>query len=545
MKTKQSNEEEEEFQQQQQQQQQQQKEQSPTRPASAVQSPPSDSRKRLRANSSLPSGSATAAPSVSSSRKKTRDLPNLYDCHSCKFHVSNIGKDKLRALTSVWRIVLLCKKCFSRVESAEICSYCFSETSAESLRCRECARCVHRDCVLERRDVAPWSYSFSSSGISVCVDCWVPKLLANAKGVSRSRKVGGQEKDIGKSSLVANSRDLENRDGGVRLEDVVKDANCVAEKKIADAARAKENALRKAADARRAMELASNALEFVVRRDECGRNMFINDEELALQLHRAINGSRRISRDVCSMNLTCFTIPTRRECDDDIVSVRMFNSGSPSVCGKLEVCTDNKLVGNPDRSISEPSVHIRVSCEDSNVQFNKVKPDGVVDVRTGTRDGECQGTCDNRDDKEEMPLKEGEGSCSNKLIVSSAGDNSTESESHSCQKKDELRADMGPSEFGTNGQLKYGEDAGLLKDEKCGKPDRYLRKYSKRSISLKAVSHSSTKFIYEGFHLESQASAPGVPLKCSKACQVFSDASFRSGAVPLQASACASVSSQD
>ena len=45
---------------------------------------------------------------------------------------------------------------------------------------------------------------------------------------------------------------------------------------------------------------------------------------------------------------------------------RSAASGNPSVCGKLQLCSDNKLCENPDRSVSEPSVCVRPSNGDGN-----------------------------------------------------------------------------------------------------------------------------------------------------------------------------------
>ncbi|XP_050381370.1 uncharacterized protein LOC126798444 isoform X2 [Argentina anserina] len=133
---------------------------------------------------------------MTSRGKKTRDLPNLTECHCCHRRV-DLAKSKnsmLHLLYSEWRIVLLCTKCLSRVESTELCSYCFHDSSSgdDCFSCRQCRRRVHRDCDSEYRGSAVWSGSSSSpEEVSVCGDCWVSESLARWR---RSRNSGGGRK---------------------------------------------------------------------------------------------------------------------------------------------------------------------------------------------------------------------------------------------------------------------------------------------------------------------------------------------------------------
>ncbi|KAM0992448.1 hypothetical protein ACFX13_010859 [Malus domestica] len=132
----------------------------------------------------------------SQSTKKTRELPNLLECHCCHLRVdiaNASAKSKLQILYSEWRVVLLCKKCLTRVESSELCSYCFAATSPsqeDSFTCCQCNRRVHRRCDSEYRGIALLSQnSCLAVEAEVCADCWLPESLARWRGVVRSQKV--------------------------------------------------------------------------------------------------------------------------------------------------------------------------------------------------------------------------------------------------------------------------------------------------------------------------------------------------------------------
>lgn len=306
----------------------------------------------------------------------------------------------------------------------------------------------------------------------MCVDCWVPRPIA----VSRSRKIRRKGK--------ANDSCDELRDSRSRvLDDVVKDANSVAEKKIEAAVRAREEAVRKALMARKAVELATNALDLVVAsRDENGDNEedVIDDAELAFRLHRMMNSSPRITTNFCSMNTSCFAIP--RICGE--------RKGDTSVCGKLELCSDNKLCENLDKSVSEPSVCVRATDGNSSTNVDCLK-----------LDAEDENVC--------VPMKEDEGSCSFKLLNSNVDDNSMDSANLSMPK------------------------------------DRYVLKYCRRNCRSKSLLDGKPDFSYNAFHLVNQASAAGLLISCSNESRAISSATFQCCAVPLQASGCASDSFQD
>ncbi|OMO99105.1 hypothetical protein CCACVL1_03928, partial [Corchorus capsularis] len=231
------------------------------------------SRKRRLSDSEKPK---TITPSDPSSLKKTRDLPNLTECQACGSRTDTAkGKNRIQTLYSEWRIVLLCPRCYHRVVSSQICSYCFKAASDDCFSCSQCKRSIHKTCFLNYKSIPPWSYSIRGSEFTVCIDCWVPKQIARKRGILRRNRKA-------KNSSVLDGRDDE---GAKLLEDVVKDANCAMEKKVEVAVKARETAVKKAVVAKRAVELARDALE------EC------DDAELAFRLHRAMNSSPRILKN--------------------------------------------------------------------------------------------------------------------------------------------------------------------------------------------------------------------------------------------------------
>ncbi|XVF01617.1 hypothetical protein REPUB_Repub04eG0104100 [Reevesia pubescens] len=241
---------------------------------------PPSSRKRLLPDCCKPKTPTSPDPSP---LKKTRDFPNLTECQACGSRIDNEnGKNRIQTLYSEWRIVLLCPRCYHRVDSSQICTYCLKEASdGYCFSCGQCKRSLQKTCFLNYKYIPPWSYSVCGSEFTVCIDCWVPKQIAHKRGIFRRNR------------KAKNSSVSEARDGGVAklLEDVVKESNCV-EKKVEAAVKAREISVKKAAVANRAVELANNALE------EC------DDAELAFRLHRTMNSSPRISkkRIFCDQN---------------------------------------------------------------------------------------------------------------------------------------------------------------------------------------------------------------------------------------------------
>ncbi|EEF38616.1 conserved hypothetical protein [Ricinus communis] len=338
--------------------------------------------------------------------KKTRDLPNLSECHSCGFRVDccSNGKNndsssgRLQTLYSEWRIVLLCKICFFRVESCHICAYCFKDLSSSDnsclFRCPQCKRIIHRTCFSNYSNFAPWSFS---SKFSVCVDCWVPKSIASRRACFRTKK--------SKSNCKYSS-----------LEDVVRDADFDVQRKVEAAAKARELVVEKALAARKAAQLVHNAFDLVSERDDNGIAN-VDDVQLALHLHLALNSSPRILSNLCSLDSA---------------------GSSPLVRGRVCRKLNHSNGGKP---AAGPSVPVRVSGYDSSLHMDSFGSNGI-DENLSRRDAKDS----------DIRLKEGEGSCFDKVMNSKA---------HSCRQ---------------------GDGFIVLADERCnGKPDRYSIKYTRRT----------------------------------------------------------------
>ncbi|XP_010674352.2 uncharacterized protein LOC104890531 isoform X1 [Beta vulgaris subsp. vulgaris] len=270
-------------------------------------------------------------------KKKTRELPNLSDCHCCNRRINCTNpKNRLQILASEWRIVLLCKSCYNLVESSQYCSYCLIRVSTSSMEscyeCKKCRRRIHKDCVP--------MFSFGSGNISssdvfsVCFDCWIPNLLENEYNsrVIHSRSKGKEVKCGGElTNSLGSSGVCDSQDKGKGLEGVMNDAHVLAQKKIAAALEAKEKALDKAIVAKRAVVLASSAVGVVAvnKEDDQRGSMIDDDAQLAFRLHRAMNSSRRILRNSCLLNTHCVDVPEVNGSLDEQAAVAMNHSSKP------------------------------------------------------------------------------------------------------------------------------------------------------------------------------------------------------------------------
>lgn len=257
--------------------------------------------------------------------KKTRELPNLSDCHSCGVRINYTNpRERLQPLDSMWHIVLLCKKCTKRVKSSELCTYCFTAVIDEKdcFKCRDCQHSIHRDCVAKHG---------SGLGFSVCVDCWVPDAVANSI-MARKRKSRKKNRESCEwAATLPESRVFVRETIGPHL------SGQEVEKKVAAAARASENALRKAVVAKNAVELAKGVLSVVASRKAAGspQKKVVDDAELAFMLHTAINSSPRTSRYACLMSsytgesasITCYSRRRGRK----KTSLTLTNSSSSNV----------------------------------------------------------------------------------------------------------------------------------------------------------------------------------------------------------------------
>lgn len=484
-----------------------------------------------------PKAAISSAPSLSHLSKRTRELPNLSVCQACTLRITNNGKDRLHILDSFWRIVILCSKCLGRVNSADLCSYCLSQLGeCPGFGCRDCNRRVHKDCVSEYKGSAPWSYCPCLE--SVCLDCWLPGSMPYP--CSRSKSVGqgkiraktGNGEVLGLSSSKISDKVSRTES----LEDVVKDVNFEVERKFVVAARAKEKALRKVVVAKSAVEMAAGALDLVLRKNEDtakagSEATLVDDAELAFRLHRAMNSSPRISQHFCSVNSVSSSVPKAVNCDIDSLAC---SGRKGDVCENID----------PDRIDSKASVQPRISvnfnefleenkkCQENYITRTPIQigMNGVVDAKT-----------DAEDSKLDLSLKEGEGSCSNRLVISGADHGSMDWESQSC-KQDLLGLGLHTVDSGTECRLKSGGDTEMQGKGFIEKPDRYLIKYSKRGTSSRTFLNSVTKVHCEGY-IEGQASLPGLLLGCSKASGTLSDASFGACTLPVQTYASARGSS--
>ncbi|KAJ6803735.1 uncharacterized protein M6B38_189805 [Iris pallida] len=202
------------------------------------------------------------------SGKRKDLLPSLTNCHSCGQTLTD-----LQTLDSQWRIVLLCVECLRLIRIAAKCSYCFSSLDdadggdPPSILCRHCSFRVHASCVPRQRRL------FSPSDLDpdsfACVDCCPLR--------SRNHVFSSSISDLTVDGLVKEAK----RKGTI-------------------AARAKEKAEEKALIASTAADKAKKALVAAVTKPgetlPAPAAVAVRDEELALQLHLAMNGSQRISR---------------------------------------------------------------------------------------------------------------------------------------------------------------------------------------------------------------------------------------------------------
>lgn len=394
--------------------------------------------------------------------KKTRDLPNLTECHACGFKIDVCtGTNRLRPLFSEWRVVLLCKKCFSSVQSSQICSYCFSGASPESYSCNQCRHSVHKACFLKYKNAAPWSYACLGSEFSVCVDCWIPEPLAISR--RRKRTVRGEEngrvmQEKGSSRVLKGGKLVGS------MGDFVGDANCAVEEKVEAVAKAREGVIKKVLVARRAVELANNALSLVANRKESSPNLppkmdavkVLDGSELT-ELHPHLNSLPRISKSCSLLNTSYLELDTRKKWVSSVGSSgKVLNSRNTRAHDEQGVSNDNKLLEDSCKSLCEPSVSVGFSDSGSSTGLNLLSI-SRSDVETSSNDGERTAEFDGEGVGEEL-LKEGEGSCSDRLINFS-------------------------EDSGMELDCKLADSA-LHREELCnGRPDRYIWKYSRRNRS--------------------------------------------------------------
>ncbi|KAL0412708.1 UNVERIFIED_CONTAM: hypothetical protein Sradi_1472500 [Sesamum radiatum] len=315
---------------------------------------PSSSKKLLitepKPKSVLPPNSASSSSTTSTPpppEKRTRDQPNLSDCHCCGRRINHTNpKDRLQPLDSVWRVVLLCRKCRKKVHSGQMCTYCFQETgnSGDLFRCSVCDRKIHKDCARDYGNWTPWCYLGAGlEGFRVCVDCWVPELLKNSiRDCGRSESKGGL-KDRGEG------RDL--------LEKVVKNAKSDVETSVKMVANAKEQTLRRVKGAKNAVDLANGVPDLLAKKDRDGSKAensncngaigVVDDAELAIHLHRAINSSPRILRSKSLVNSSAL----------DVLSIRDWNGLSYKRSRLGKNCGEGQMLGSCANNVEDERIN--------------------------------------------------------------------------------------------------------------------------------------------------------------------------------------------
>ncbi|KAK8947263.1 hypothetical protein KSP39_PZI007189 [Platanthera zijinensis] len=208
----------------------------------------------LRKNSENHVTTSSSASLSSPLPSISQDLPDFFTCHGC-----GLRDGGLQTLHSQWRVVLVCQGCHGRIRSAAVCSYCFNTRDVDVLVCRSCLCRVHLSCVHIQRGYITLS-EFDPVSFT-CIDCCaMPR--PQFQNPRRYRAL---------------------------LENLVRNVSSAAKKKSVLAAGARLKALKKADDARVAMELAFDAIL-------SARDASAADENLAMQLHQVMNGSPRIVR---------------------------------------------------------------------------------------------------------------------------------------------------------------------------------------------------------------------------------------------------------
>ncbi|CAN6439005.1 unnamed protein product [Victoria cruziana] len=555
-------------------------------------------------------------------RSRARYLPNLSECHGCSrsgtLSAGPGGGRKLQMLKSGWRVVLLCRSCVAAIDYGQVCSYCFSKIS-EALSvfsCVDCRRLVHRECGSLQRNCA----SNLESQSFVCVDCWVPNYMVKVRNRGKAGPNGLKNTSpelpqtdetkvpIPAEQLIRARRCLMQSQGralsdacsakgskssvfggsGLPVKKVVREAKSETEMAVAVTTLAKEKTLGKTESAKEAAVLPNGALNVVVAlaavEDNTLRKGYspaarhcssnddgnkevdggITDEELALQLHRAMNSSPRIwknnyvNRELSSLkegrvytyrkrdSNSVSNLKRRRNIDglldkqnvcskNDSGDSSKSESGSYSICGRFEACTEDKLFENPDRPEAEVSV-----CLGPSIGAEPTHPDNTKAYKTNHGTWKIDGGCDaageeavaerflengvdsfevhrlsDKNTKLDAQAKEEQASCSNKPANSSGDDDSLDMEFESCQNQN-IALSVGDDEsvHCEDESLNHGNKLYRTVDESCSSQaqDRMEpsssdtpRKYSRRCLSIEGSPHRKTDPLSEELVIENQA----------------------------------------
>nr|KAJ0206657.1 hypothetical protein LSAT_V11C500267240 [Lactuca sativa] len=336
---------------------------------------------------------STVSSDSSSDRlaKKTRDLPNLSDCHSCAVRINYTNpRERLQPLDSMWRVVLLCKKCTKGVKSSELCPYCFSVVGDDKdyFKCLDCQHSIHKDCVAKFG---------SGPGFSVCVDCWVPDAVASSIGLGKRKRKKHNKQSCERAATLPESRVSVGEEVG---------------KKFAAAEKASDNALKKSVIAKSAVELVKGVLNVVSNTNLAGssESKVVDDKNLAFMLHREINSSPRISRYACLMSsftgdnaqIRCYS---RRRASKKTSLMNSGNLGVPLIFysrRRVKSGLKNSVTSNAPlifysrrRSSSKACSHVR-ECESFIVELSEGMDKHVsVSSSIGLKTSNCGSSAEN------------------------------------------------------------------------------------------------------------------------------------------------------
>lgn len=425
----------------------------------------------------------------------------------------------------------------------------------------------------------------------MCIDCWVPELLKNSIRVRKKKNENG---DSGSSGRAQND--------DRSLEEMVKDARCSVERKVAAAVKAKEKALKKAVIAKNAVELASNALDLAVEKDGNGKTIseglarnashkgngvtdvtrVVDDAELAFRLHRAMNSSPRISKNTCSVNMSCSDV--LKKTGSNGISPKWTDSVSHEG-RKAGGCTNSKLDEVQERSISETPVYVKSKEGGSALVSDRLRPVLKTYSRNNLKRNECFRNGEVGDTvsvgvdesvlktyrrnnlKRKECLENGETS---DVVTSAVVKPELRTYTRNVLKRKEC---LGNGEVGDLGTCTIHDDTRIVSESQCclqdevkmelpvdstqnfsleqsnggiiqqegganARPEQCLLEYSKRIRGSSQGLQTDVSSYCTAFNKENQASAPRLAY-CSAECSMLSDASLHSCVVNLQG--CASV----
>lgn len=153
----------------------------------------------------------------------------------------------------------------------------------------------------------------------------------------------------------------------------MRNVSSAAKKKVAMAARARLNALKKADDARVAMEQAFDAIQLA-------RDAAVADEELAMQLHRNMNGSSRILRKRCQSNLGNF-LPVKKYCGNDTFSLMGNKPGiwRGRAHEKHGICRNDAAAFESNKSYIKPGNDVKNELFEIGVQHSNDSTEVALD----------------------------------------------------------------------------------------------------------------------------------------------------------------------